>query len=165
MRGPDNHVPPVVVASRSAVHVTRATLADENGGVDSAPVRRTLFVIPTTRGDGFRASIRGHRLELAEPTDRASAPTPDDLLIASISSDLAWAARRFLRDHALADDVSVSAAWWTFENSWRPNDGRVTVAVAGASEATRNALAATLEERLVGRALDNHLRVSVRARL
>jgi hypothetical protein len=49
-----------------------------------------LFVIPTRRGDGFRASVRGRMLDLADPdAGHRLAPTPDDLFLLSIASALA----------------------------------------------------------------------------
>ena len=53
-----------------------------------------LVVSPHERRDGFWASIRGHVLDLADPhSGHALAPTPDDLFIVSIASELAWTAR------------------------------------------------------------------------
>src|SRR4051794_31368118 len=102
-------------------HVTDA------GSADRAPTGHGLFVIPTGRGDGFRASIHGHLLELADPADHRRAPSPDDLFVASIASELAWSARRLLRACGLPDDVSVSARWWTTEG--RPGLADVDVSV------------------------------------
>jgi putative redox protein len=119
------------------------------------PTSNTLSVVPTRRGDGFRASIRGHLLELAEPTGHGLAPTPDDLLIASIASDLAWCARRFVREHGLPDHVNVSAAWRTLENPPRLADVSVTVAVPEAAAAMSDALMTALDERVAARSLDD----------
>ena len=69
----------------------------DKGAFDAASTSHALFIIPTRRGDGFNASIHGHMLELADPTDPRLAPSPDDLVVASFASDLAWSARRFLR--------------------------------------------------------------------
>src|SRR5207237_9361315 len=61
------------------------------------------FVSPHERRDGFWASIRGHVLDLADPgSGQALAPTPDDLFIVSIASELAWTARTILRAHGAA---------------------------------------------------------------
>jgi hypothetical protein len=58
----------------------------------------------------LRANIRGHLLELADPTSgHGLAPTPDDLRTVSIASEFAWIARHFLRDGGLDDYVSVAA--------------------------------------------------------
>ena len=71
---------------------------------------QALFVVPTRSGDGFRASIRGHQLDLADPDSPAGlAPTPDDLLLVSVASEIAWSARRFLRSWGLDAHVNVSA--------------------------------------------------------
>jgi uncharacterized OsmC-like protein len=123
-----------------------------------------VFVIPTRRGDGLRASIRGHVLELADPNPgHGLAPTPDDLLIVAVASDLAWSARRFLRDQGLTDDVSVSAAWRTPENPPSLPDISVTVALPEAAETMSDALMTALEARVAARSLDNALRVYVQA--
>jgi hypothetical protein len=58
-----------------------------------------LFVVPNRRGDGFQASVRGHILDLIDPSSYALAPTADDLLVVSFASALAWSARSFLRTH------------------------------------------------------------------
>jgi hypothetical protein len=124
--------------------------------------RDALFVIPG-RGGGLRASIRGHLLELAEPSPMYRlAPTPDDLFIASIASDLAWSARHFLRAHGLPDDVSVSAEW---RRLWDPPslaDVGMTVTVPETAEALRDALDDALAQRVAARSLDEPPRLHLR---
>jgi putative redox protein len=151
----------------TAVSALEAELVDDQAvghSSGAAPaMRQALFVLPSRRGDGFRASIRGHLLELADPSPgHGLAPTPDDLLIASIASDLAWAARRLLRAQGLPDDVSVSAEWRTLENSPKVGDVSVTVTVSETLEAMSDALIASLMERVAARSLDEpvclHLR-------
>jgi uncharacterized OsmC-like protein len=137
--------------------------ADNSRSRSASASRQVLFVVPRGRGDGFRASIRGHLLELADPNSgHMLAPTPDDLLIASIASDLAWCARRLLRAQGLPDDVSVSAEWRTLENSRKVGDVSVTVTVSETLEAMSDALIASLMERVAARSLDEpvclHLR-------
>jgi uncharacterized OsmC-like protein len=122
----------------------------------SAP-SHALFVSPHERRDGFWASIRGHVLDLADPSfGHALAPTPNDLFIISIASDLAWTARKILRTHGLPDDVSVSATWRTQEeHGGRTSlaDINLTVTVSARAKAARAALAAALENILVARSL------------
>jgi uncharacterized OsmC-like protein len=120
---------------------------------DAAPTSHALFIIPTKWGDGFKASIHGHTLELADPTDRRLAPSPDDLLIASIASDLAWSARRFLRAHGLPDDVSVSARWQTTDGLTSLVDITLTVTVSTGAKAVSGALAAAFANSLAARSL------------
>jgi hypothetical protein len=43
---------------------------------DAAAASHGLFITPTRRGDSFKASIHGHMLELADPTDHRLAPSP-----------------------------------------------------------------------------------------
>src|SRR5437870_13876118 len=99
----------------------RSEANTDNGDSHAGPTsRQALFVIPRGRGGGFQASIRGHVLDLADPSSgHALAPTPDDLFIVSIASELAWTTRRILRAAGLPDDVSVSANWRT--NTDLPN--------------------------------------------
>jgi hypothetical protein len=107
-----------------------------------------LLVIPSRGGNGFRASVRGHLLELADPdSDHRLSPTPQDLVAAAVASDVAWFARRFLRDHELDDDVSVSAWASTSEGvpTWCSLDVRVDVSEHAAAIERR--LATALEER------------------
>lgn len=116
--------------------------------------RDILFVIPT-RGGGLRASIRGHLLELAEPSPvHRLAPTPDDLFVASIASDLAWTARHFLSAHGLPADVSVSAEWWRREDPPSVTDVSMTVTVSENAEALGDALGDALAERIAARTVE-----------
>jgi uncharacterized OsmC-like protein len=120
-----------------------------------------LFVVPTRRGEGFRASVRGRMLDLADPgSDHRLAPTPDDLFILSIASDLAWSARSYLRAHGLAGDVSVSADWRTQEDP-RSSGIDATVMVSQSTEATRVAMAASLEDSAASRPLRGLLQFRV----
>jgi hypothetical protein len=127
----------------------------ENGDSPAGPTSsRGLFVIPCGWGAGLQASIRGHLLDLADPNSGHDlAPTPDDLLIASIASDLAWSARRFLGAHGLADYVSVSAQWLTHENLPRLADVDLTVTVSKRAEALSGTLAAAFANSLAARSL------------
>lgn len=114
----------------------------------------TLFVVPRGRGDGFQASIRGHILELADPSSgSALAPTPDDLFVASIASELAWSARRLLRACGLPDDVSVYAQWRTPEDLPSPADIHLTLTVSSDAEAVSTGMAAVFENGLAARSL------------
>jgi hypothetical protein len=112
----------------------------------SSPKRLPLFVIPSRGGDGLSASIRGHFLELADPnSDQGLAPTPDDLRTASIASDFAWFARRFLRDRGLDDYVSVTAWRWTSDGSPDVDGVDITLTVSEGSVPVRAMLTTALE--------------------
>src|SRR5437016_5087632 len=128
-------------------------LNTDNCESDAAPRSHALFIIPTRRGDGFNASIHGHMLKLADPTDHRLAPSPDDLVVAAIASDLAWSARRFLRAYGLPDDVSVSATWRTDEDLMALVDINMTVTVSRPAEAVSGALATVFENSLAARPL------------
>jgi uncharacterized OsmC-like protein len=133
--------------------ITESSSCPENG-VDVAPATsHALFIIPTRQAGGFRAGINGHMLELADPTDHRLAPSPDDLLIASIASGLAWSARRFLRAYGLPDCVSVSAKWQTHGDLPNLADINLTVAVPRAAETVRAQLATALDNSLEERSL------------
>jgi putative redox protein len=131
----------------------RSLPTTDNCESDAAPTGHGLFIIPTRRGDGFTASIHGHMLELADPTDHRLAPSPDDLFVASIASELAWSARRFLRAYGLPDNVSVSAKWRTTEGLPGLADITLTVTVPRRAEAVSAALAAAFENSLAARSL------------
>jgi uncharacterized OsmC-like protein len=131
----------------------RSVQTSDNRKSDAPAASHVLFIIPTRRGDGFKASIHGHMLDLADPTDNRLAPSPDDLLIASIASDLAWSARSLLRANGLPDDVSVSARWQTAESLPRLADIGLTVTVSRDAEAVSSALAAAFASTVAARSL------------
>jgi hypothetical protein len=107
-----------------------------------------LLVLPHERRDGFWANIRGHVLDLADPSSvHESAPTPDDLYIASVASELAWSSRAFLRANGVRDDVSVAAEWG------EGAEISVTVTVPMNAAPVSSALAAALEQSLAARSL------------
>jgi uncharacterized OsmC-like protein len=130
--------------------------------LDRVASRDALFVTPG-RGGGFRATIRGHLLELAEPgPGHLLAPTPDDLWIASIASDLAWSARQFLRSRGLRDDVAVSARWRRLDNPPSVAEISMTVTVPETAEALSAALEDILAERVGARSVDERTRLRLR---
>jgi hypothetical protein len=133
----------------------RSVQNTDNGDSHAVPTSsHALFVIPRGRGDGFQASIRGHILDLADPTSgHTLAPTPDDLFILSIASECAWSAQRFLRAFDLPDDVSVSAKWRTPENLPGPADITLIVTVSRRAEAVSAALAVAFANSLAARSL------------
>jgi uncharacterized OsmC-like protein len=121
-----------------------------------------LFVIPRGNGDGFQASVRGHILDLIDPSSYALAPTPDDLFVVSIAAALAWSARSFLRSAGLPDYASVSAEWQAHEAVPTPVDITLTVTISRRAEEVSAALAAALESSLAGRRLaDPVVRISL----
>jgi uncharacterized OsmC-like protein len=130
-----------------------STIGD-TGGADVFTDTGHLFVFPHQRRDGFWANIRGHALDLADPNSgHMLAPTPEDLLVASIASKLAWSARSFLRAHGLPDEVSVSAEWRTREDQQGLAELNLTVTVSRPAEAVRPALAASFDNIVATRCL------------
>ena len=120
---------------------------------DAASRIRALFITPTRWGEGFTASIHGHTLTLADPRDHRLAPSPDDLLVASIASDFAWCARRLLRANGLPDDVSVSARWQSTDGQPSLADIALTVRVSARANVASPALAAAFANTVAARSL------------
>ena len=113
---------------------------------DQRVAEATLVVLPRPQGEGLQAWIRGRSVELADPArGHAFTPTPDDLLVAAIASNLAWSARAFLARRARRDDVTVSARWSTQGPSLGDVDVYVQVTVASLNEVERDALQEQLE--------------------
>src|SRR3954453_18425520 len=131
-----------------------APVCAERDSHAAAASSNALVVSPHERRDGFWASIRGHVLDLADPNSgHALAPTPDDLFIASIASELAWTARRILRSSGLADGVSVSANGGANADPPSVADIDLTVLVPGRAKAANAALTAAVQECLAARSL------------
>jgi len=133
----------------SAVRPRQGT--EVSGGDDSHPAGtgQVLFVIPRERGDGFQASIRGHMLDLADPTSsHALAPTPNDLFVAAHASELAWCARRLLDAHGLPAGASVSATWRTDGDLSAVAQFDLTVALPPGAQAVAAGLGAALDRSL-----------------
>ena len=128
---------------------------------DTAPASgHALFVVPNKHGDGFRATVRGHVFELADPeATHGLVPTPDDLLTAAVAADVAWFTRRFLRAHGHEDYVTVCARIGTPESAPGPDRVDVTVEVSGSAAALTGTLAAALEHRMAETFLTPALRV------
>jgi uncharacterized OsmC-like protein len=129
----------------------RSTQSGDHGAVPAGPGSiHALLVMPHLRRDGFWASIGGHVLGLADPAAGPElAPTPNDLFVASLASDVAWSAQRFLRANGLPGDVTVSAKWLTREYPPRPADIALTVTVRRRAEAVSAPLAAAICNSLV----------------
>jgi hypothetical protein len=135
------------------VSAVRATHGAENGDTRAAVTSsRALFVSPHERRDGFWANIRGHVLDLADPTS-GLAPTPDDLFVVSMGSDIAWSARRFLRASGLPAGVSVSATWRTQEGLPGVSEIDLTVTVSRRAEAVSAELGAAFGKSVAARSV------------
>jgi uncharacterized OsmC-like protein len=126
--------------------------AETSDSRESHTSSRVLLVLPHERREGFWANIRGHVLDLADPDAGSGlAPSPDDLFVVSIASELAWTARRILSGSGLPDDVSVSAKWRTAADPPTLSDIDLTVIVSGRAEAASAALAAAIDNSLAAR--------------
>jgi uncharacterized OsmC-like protein len=113
--------------------------------------RNTLFVVPRGEGAGFRANVRGHVLDLIDPSSYALAPTPDDLFVVSLAAALAWSARSFLRAQNLPDYVSVAGDRRTDEDPSSLWEISLTVTVSGHARTHAEELASSLEQTLAAR--------------
>jgi hypothetical protein len=115
----------------------------------SATSNHALYVIPRKPGDGFQANIRGHVLDLADPSSgNEPAPTPQDLFVVAMASEIAWSARTFLRTYGLPDDVNVCAHWRTRDDLPHPGDIDLIVMVSRRAEAMSAELVGVLENNL-----------------
>jgi len=84
-------------------------------------------------GDRFTASARGHLIEVDQPEadgGEDTAPTPTELLVASLATCVAFYARRYLKRHDLpTDGLAVEVDWDLVKNPARlgPVTVRLTV--------------------------------------
>jgi hypothetical protein len=123
--------------------------------------RCSLVVVPDRQGDGFRATVRDYKIDLADPTIGDSlAQTPEALLILAFASAAAWFARQFLRAHRLSEDVSVSAR--NTSDAGRSPAIEITVGVSNAVEAHAGALRVLLRDRLAAMRPDRAPTIAIR---
>ena len=128
----------------STITTREGTQVSDNGDADAVPASsHALFVSPHRRRNGFWASIRGHVLDLADPSSaHGLAPTPDDLFIVSIAAE--------------PDDVNVSAEWRRREGQvGRPSvaDIILTVTVSRRAKPASAALADAFAKSLAARSV------------
>jgi hypothetical protein len=123
---------------------------------DSSPTPapgHSVFIVPRGEEQGFRANVRGHVLDLVDPSSYALAPTPDDLFVVSIAASLAWSAQTLLHALGLPVYVSVSAEWPKDEDPPHPGDIALKVTVSKRAETISAELTAAFEKRLAKRFL------------
>jgi uncharacterized OsmC-like protein len=84
-------------------------------------------------GDRFRIEVRGHTLTVDQPRGAGgddTAPTPTELLVASLAGCVAFYARRFLGRHGLpTDGLAVAASFTMASRPARVQTVRLTLAV------------------------------------
>ena len=76
----------------------------------------TAVVVHHLGGDRFEIAVRHHRLEVDQPVEDGgedSAPTPTELLVASLASCVAFYARRYLARHGLPTEGLCVEAGYT----------------------------------------------------
>ncbi|HET6818103.1 MAG TPA: OsmC family protein [Mycobacteriales bacterium] len=69
--------------------------------------------------DRFSIDVRGHRLYVDQPEGDGgddTAPTPTELLVASLASCVAFYARRYLSRHGLSEEGLVVSAEYTLSS-------------------------------------------------
>ena len=93
--------------------------------------------------DRFAIDVRGHRLYVDQPVADGggdSAPTPTELLIASLASCVGFYARRYLARHDLPfDGLTVSASYTMASGPARVGHVDVCISVPEAVPAERRA--------------------------
>ncbi len=81
--------------------------------------------------DRFAIDVRGHTLQVDQPLDAGGtdvAPTPTELFVASVSSCVAFYARRYLARHHIDDTgLMVSASFATGGRPARVKDLRILI--------------------------------------
>ena len=81
----------------------------------TVPAATTTVNVDHLEGDRFAIDIRGHRISVDQPVDAGgedTAPTPTELLVASLASCVAFYARRYLARHGLdSEGLAVRAAY------------------------------------------------------
>lgn len=96
-------------------------------------------------GDRFTAEARGHKIVVDQPVEDGgedTAPTPVELMVASLATCVAFYARRYLKRHDLpTDGLEVSVDWGLVKGPARLGPVSVVVTVpAGVPEDRRDAL-------------------------
>jgi len=141
------------VVSRTPHSGAEPRVSDRGSGARAGG--HSLYVVPRGLSNGFRCTIGGHILDLADPGSGCSlAPTPNDLFVASLASEVAWSTRAFLRAHDLPVDVSVAASWSTHDDKAGPCEIGLTVTVSRRAEPASAELGRLLENGLGARLID-----------
>jgi uncharacterized OsmC-like protein len=117
-------------------------------------------------GDRFAIGIRGHRVTVDQPIadgGEDTAPTPTELLVASLASCVAFYARRYLARHRLPTaGLSVTADYAMGAHPARVTDLRVDITVPdGVPTERRNALLAVASHCTVHNTLTDHPTVRI----
>ena len=84
-------------------------------------------------GDRFTAAARGHEIVVDQPVEDGgedTAPTPTELLVASLATCVAFYARRYLKRHDLpTDGLEVAVDWDLVKNPARLGPVSVVITV------------------------------------
>jgi putative redox protein len=94
-------------------------------------------------GDHFEVAMRGHVVHVDQPLDDGGtdlAPTPTELLIASLASCVAFYARRYLTRHDLSTEgLAVTASYQIAGRPARVGEIAMTLTVPGGVPEERRA--------------------------
>jgi uncharacterized OsmC-like protein len=117
-------------------------------------------------GERFAIGIRGHRVTVDQPLadgGEDTAPTPTELLVASLASCVAFYARRYLARHGLPTaGLSVSADYTMGTRPVRVADLSVDIQVPdGVPAERRDALLAVASHCTVHNTLTDHPTVTI----
>lgn len=117
-------------------------------------------------GDLFDVSIRGHCIQMDQPTEAGGsdfAPTPTEFFVASLASCVAFYARRYLARHGLPEGgLAVRAEFEMAERPARVGVIRVVVTLPeGVPEDRHRALLAMASHCTVHNSLLQHPEISI----
>ena len=107
------------------------------------------IVVRSVGGDRLRIEVRGHELFTDQPVEDGgdnTAPTPTELLVASLAACIGFYAERFMRRHGLTTDgLKISCTYTWAENPHRVGGVELDLEVAGLTQAKRVAFTRVIE--------------------
>ncbi len=117
-------------------------------------------------GDRFEVSVRGHALQVDQPTEDGGSdrgPTPTELFVVSLAACVAFYARRFLGRHGLPEQgLSVRAEFDMAQRPARVGEIRLWIHVPdGIPDERRAALLAVASHCTVHNSLEHPPTVSI----
>lgn len=81
----------------------------------AAPVRAEQMDVRFVSGEAYEVAVRGHRVLVDQPVDAGgqdTAPTPTEMLVASLATCIAFYAGRYLTRHGFSrDGLGVSVVY------------------------------------------------------
>jgi len=144
--------------------LAEAATADQEAGSRTEPAGRVA--VRHVAGDAYAITVRGHAVLVDQPTrdgGEDSAPTPTELLVASLASCVAFYAGRYLLRHGLdRSGLAVTADFAMADRPSRVRDVRLRISVpSGTPAQRRDALLAVASHCTVHNTLRQEPEVSV----